>query len=350
MFRSDKGNALIWVLERMKLGKSTVIVLKRLALWVSILSIWCPIYAASPISISDAQEEYAIGRSLQILRDPTGNLTLDDVRSSKASGSWQASTSDEPNYGFLDDAVWLKFTVVNHSQSQTQWFLEVNYPLLNHIELYRPNGLGGYSKTLTGDHHHFDTREIDYRNFSFTLDLPYAEERTFYLRAKSDTLLFPMKISSPKSFSEKKLLEAFGYGGYYGLMLVMVLYNLFIYFSVRDINYIYYSLYISSYIVFQFSVTGFSFQFLWPSHPHWANVNIAFFMGTSLFWLLMFSRRFLETKKISPLSDKIFAGLMYFALFVAVFSLILPYGPMIKMANIMSLVNSIAVLFQTTIH
>ena len=64
-------------------------------------------------------------------------------------------------------------------------------------------------------------------------------------------------------------------GAFYGVMLVMILYNFFIYLSVRDSAYIFYILYISSVTVTNLVISGAAFQHLWPNSPTLANIAFA---------------------------------------------------------------------------
>ena len=66
-------------------------------------------------------------------------------------------------------------------------------------------------------------------------------------------------------------------GGFYGLMIVMIIYNLFLFFTIRDFSYLYYCLYITSYLGIQSNMSGLSYEYLWSNNPWWGNHSAAFF-------------------------------------------------------------------------
>ena len=63
---------------------------------------------------------------------------------------------------------------------------------------------------------------------------------------------------------------------FYGLMLVMAVYNTFIFFSVRELDYLYYALYVTFYTLFQFTLNGFTFQYLLGNQMWLANQLLPF--------------------------------------------------------------------------
>ncbi|TBR21960.1 MAG: response regulator, partial [Candidatus Nitrosotenuis sp.] len=94
-------------------------------------------------------------------------------------------------------------------------------------------------------------------------------------------------------------------GLYYGALLVMCLYNLFIYFSVRDTAYLFYVSYIAFSWLTYFVINGLVFQYLWPAPPL---AGLGFAM-CALVCAILFSRSFLNTRETMPKTDKILLGL-----------------------------------------
>ena len=112
---------------------------------------------------------------------------------------------------------------------------------------------------------------------------------------------------------------------YYGIMLAMVIYNLFVLASLRKIEYLYYVLFIFSFLIFTMTQNGTAFQFLWPSFPWFAN----FCIPPVLCLLLIFAIRFTIIYLDMKIFDKIFYRLLFaFGIITALFviaSLFLPY-------------------------
>jgi hypothetical protein len=89
----------------------------------------------------------------------------------------------------------------------------------------------------------------------------------------------------------------------------MLVYNLFIYLSVRDTSYLYYILYIASFGLYQLSVNG-AAEYFWPDNPWWANAATPFFIGSAALFGSLFARSFLHTAQHSRWIDRLLLALV----------------------------------------
>ena len=94
-------------------------------------------------------------------------------------------------------------------------------------------------------------------------------------------------------------------GLYFGLLLGLLLYNLLLFVSVRDRNYLIYVLFVAGMAVFQAALTGLGTQFLWPGQL-WFGTH-APPIGTVLAatFGLLFARSFLSSAARTPRIDKL---------------------------------------------
>lgn len=119
-------------------------------------------------------------------------------------------------------------------------------------------------------------------------------------------MVTPLKVFKANESMESVTVENFLFGMYAGLMIIMVLYNLFVYFTVRDKSYLYYVLYIISVVLTQSTFQGYTFRYLWPGNPELERVSVmlmSIFVG---FASVAFLREFLNTRSIVPKLDKVF--------------------------------------------
>ncbi len=143
-------------------------------------------------------------------------------------------------------------------------------------------------------------------------------KKVFYLYIKSN---FPTQTTLSIG-TAKKILEAqhpfdVGIGIYIGIMLVMGLYNLFVFFSVRDKIYLYYVIYVFGICLTYTMFKGYSFEFLWSSSGK-VNFYIPVVSSFVVFFMLLFARSFLELKKNAPRLNKA----IFVLLFMTVVSMI----------------------------
>jgi len=106
---------------------------------------------------------------------------------------------------------------------------------------------------------------------------------------------------------------------FYGAMLIMAGYNLFLFFSLRDANYLYLALFIIFYSLSSAVRDGLAQQYLWPSLPDPSFV-LSFTMLTLIFQI-KFTTGILETRLRLPNFHRLFNGLVAICLVVGVVSI-----------------------------
>ena len=267
-------------------------------------------------------KEYPIGLSMEILTTNDKNLNWNEVKSLK---EFEESRILVPNYGFTRSVYWTRFHIKNETDNK-EWYIHISYPLLDKIEFYFHNSKKEWEKLTTGDTYSFAQRPIRERSFIFPIKLEKNKNYTFYFRFESQgTVQFPITIYSPTEFIKLKEKENLSLGAYYGILAVLIVYNLILFFMLRERGYLYYLLYIFFFGASQSVLNGLAFQYLWPDSPNWANKSLPFLGGFSLFWGLQFTRSFLNTTKNTPFFDKIILVLMGFMLLLMLSSFIFSY-------------------------
>lgn len=254
------------------------------------------------ITLDSNSTHYKLGKSLEILEDRNGTVKLDELLSKKYDDRFTRSRDDEPKFGYTSSSFWVRFKVENPARETKEMYFEIAYQHLDHIEFYSPYK-NYYTKNIAGFQYNFEDRPIHHRNFVFKI---YVEPgiSTYYVRIKSSSLVkFPMMLQTPEYFTESVILEYLLLGLYFGILLVMILYNLFVFFTVRDLSYLYYILYIISFMFFTLALTGLGFQYLWPHSLWWAKVSTPFFIFNGIFIIGQFIRTFLDLRKQSLVAE-----------------------------------------------
>lgn len=275
---------------------------------LSILSIFSDkINPRSITVLTEKLDEYPLGLALEIFRESKA-LPFELV---KVNGTFEESKQLIPNFGFTKDVFWVRFALENHSKAK-EWYLHLSYPLLDKVEFYEKDAsTQNWKIQKVGDSYPFSKREFSDRSFVFPLSLEKNKTTVFYFRIESEgTMQFPLIVYSPKKFLVHRVKEEFAFGIYYGILFVLVVYNLILLFMLKDIGYLYYLLYVINYGASQSILNGLAFQYLWPNSPYWANISLPCLGGFALFWGIQFTRNFLNTKKNTPLLDKLLIVLM----------------------------------------
>lgn len=261
-------------------------------------------HAQSGITVAADDRQINLGPSIEWIEDRDNQLTFENVKHLPES-AFQPGSHYTFNKGYTSSGYWIRFRL-NFPEEliNSAWLLEIPFPLLDYVDLYYPNKHDEYSVIQTGDRRPFKQRDLDTTNFVFKLR-PQQQNNVYYLHVNTqDSLQVPLFLWHTEHFPKHNAYVSGLQGIYYGIMIVMVLYNLFIYLSVRELSYLYYIGYISTFTVFQASIQGYGFEYFWPNYTTWANINIPFLGVLSLFFASLFARNILNTQSLFPKFDK----------------------------------------------
>jgi hypothetical protein len=255
--------------------------------------------AEAATTLTDEKIIVSLGMNSDILDDSSGALNISQVTSPEYAAGFRPSRETVPNLGWTRSAVWVRFAVKNLTFSDP-WVLEAAFPGMDNVELYVGEGSDWEVKEL-GRTLPFSSRSIINRKLLFQLSLPFGKERIFYLRYQNGGgMALPLKLYSSQRYQSCALEEQLVFGIFFGFMLVLSLYNLILYAKVRETGYLYYFMYISGYGLFQFSLYGLAYQYLWPTRAWWANHNVPFLLAFAFLCRLLFTMSVLDSKGNAP--------------------------------------------------
>ncbi len=282
--------------------------------------------AFAPVSLNPAIEKVDLASHLDYLEDRNRLLTLNDLLQQSPTGlNWQRSR-EIPNFGYTQSAYWFRISLDNLSRMDEPLLLEVSYPLLDSIRVFyvvKGRNLESYQ---TGDAYDFTGRPISHRNFVFPVPETSADEMEVYFRLESDgTVELPLVLWQETAFWEKEQPILIVKGAYYGIIMIMVIYNLFIYVSVREASYFYYVCYALFLVLFQLGIDGTAYQFLWPGSAAWHGVSFIIFSAFTLNFLCLFSNSFLKLQQRNLLASRAMLLGSIVMLICTAGALILPY-------------------------
>jgi len=247
---------------------------------------------------------------VEIYEDPTARLDLAQVLSSAGDRFVAPSPGRELAEGMSHSALWLRFRLeVSEPGRGTPWLLEVAKPNLDHVDLYiprrtEPGAQVSFVRKTAGDMTD-QPREVRFRTFVFRLPPDFASDSFFYLRLKSATSLnLPLLVWPEPAFLDQALKDLGLLSLIHGIIAAMILYNLFIFISLKDRAYLLYVLYISSILVYQLRFYGLT-SVIGDLPAGWGPRLIWLSLGSAFIWIPVFARNFLNTRALSPGIDKV---------------------------------------------
>ena len=231
---------------------------------------------------------------------PDNNLSADEAL---ASSDWQTLQGESPNFGYIRDTVWLRFPVAYPSSIN---LLEVRYAQLDKITFHLIEDGKIVKRIETGDHVPFSQRPILHRHFLFPFDQRPASNYQILLKVRTQgAMQIPVKLWNAQTFFEHSSTEEQIHALYYGILITVILFNLFIFVALKESVYLFYVLSTLSYLILIGSLNGATFQFFWPSSPSLQNQLMLLVVPFSLLLTLVFSRSFLKLRDTGPLLNRL---------------------------------------------
>jgi len=290
----------------------------------------------------DDKEVYSIGKDVAYFIDKSNKLTLEDIKTKK----FINHDKDIINFSFLQPTYWFTFKV-KYSQTQINqpWWLSIDYPHLDFLSLYILDDNNKIILHQKGGDLELSSNELIHHNsFIFSLPNSSSEVYTYYLRVQtSGSVLLPLQIISNSKLIENSNFAKILSGLYYGILLILMLYTLVTFLATKEKIYAFYILFILSYGLWQLSYDGLGILYFWGENYWMRDKATVFFIFTSTFFLLLFSKKLLKAKRHIPqYNNLLLEPLKYIALAGIIASVILPYKYMIVLGSLISIVVSIS--------
>ncbi|MBX3724170.1 MAG: hypothetical protein KF713_20150 [Turneriella sp.] len=231
--------------------------------------------------------------------------------------------------GYTSKAVWI---AIPFRGTGDPLVLEIT-SLIDNIRFVHLDERGKLLKGIdTGRDFPMHTRPVLHHSFVFPVTTVSEAPGFLMLRLKSQgSMLVPLKLLREGDFVKTDHREQFLYGLYFGIMLVMVLYNFFLFSATRDIAYLYYVLYILFFALFQFSIWGFAHEMLFPDHPVPAKYALPVGLHLATLFQLPFARQFFQARAVIPTLYKISFGFSVVTAVSLAAALVIPYRWFIMM-------------------
>jgi signal transduction histidine kinase len=254
------------------------------ALWLSVLAIT----AQGAVLTSETRQENLL-HSAQFLEDPSGALSLDDVRGmSQRFHPWTRGGTGL-NFGFTASAFWIRVPLQRAETAPKDWLLAMDYAKIYQLDFYPPSGPAVH----TGSSSAFSTRPYFDRFFVFPLEVQ-SQPDDLYIRVTSQyALTVPMTIWQPDAYRQEQQQFQLLQFMYFGGLIVLALYGLVIYLALRDARFLIYGAYIVTTGIGMFAGNGFGRQFIWPDAAAFDEVAQSAFFSLGAFFVVLFARKLL---------------------------------------------------------
>ena len=273
------------------------------------------------VEVNDiADERNFMPYELTYFIDTTNSVPFHDVSSNTFSDRFQRNSAYQNKDFKIDASYWIRLPIRHTVNTQKVWLLEFYDQTIDYLDAFVPQNDGSYKSISMGDKLPFGQRTLLHKNFEITLDMKSDTLMVYYFRVHSHGFAdVRIAFRSVNRFVYYALNEYFLFGTFYGMILIISLYNFLVFLAIKEIKNIYYILYILSVAAYAMSYDGIGFQYLWPNHPEWNDYATGVTLYSVILWSLIFTRRFLRTKAHAPILDRALLWMIIFrsAFFVA---------------------------------
>lgn len=311
-------------------------------LFIILLFLSKPILAQQIIPINDILDKGDFGKDVYVFQDSSSKLSFEQIR--KNPSLFKPNTPQVTNFGISQNTNWIRFELFNNSDFN-EVVLNLPNPIIDKVAFYFVRADGTIDSIRHDNFTPITNRQFNHQFYLHALPLKKQESVICYLKLNSNQqILAPVTLHSPKKVLSLISSSDTQTGIYLGIMIVMLLYNLFVYLSVRDKDYIVYCHYIFWVTITQATLLGFSHRFIWGNNI-WLSQHMMTLCGAmSGIATILFAQVFLRTKYFTPKLN--------FALNLSIVAYVISIGLLIanfrmeayQMVNFIAVIGSILVI------
>jgi class 3 adenylate cyclase len=304
------------------------------------------------LTLKTGQNSYVLGPYLEMLEDETGEWTIDDVAVEPLVNKFIPVNSRFVNLGLSESVFWFRYSVRSPAASEkdNRWFFKIDRCGLTDCKLYLPEHpvyqMHNDIKWQAFDQYQtpIDDQQKTIVCLPTIFPLPplTGKPSTFYVRIHNPDggLYLPFWISTENALRDSLKHKTLWLGIYYGIILALLAFNLYLYISLRETVQLFYIFYIGSVIFYFLFINGIFLAYFDNVILH-DRLNILA-LGLTIFWGTYFARSFLNTRKHARYMDYLLAAILIFA---AATLIITPFASLIFLNQITSLLGMMSPLF-----
>lgn len=254
-------------------------------------------YSLTPIDLAHGPEQFNLIEFAEVLAGADEDLTLDGAMDLAAQNRFVKLSTDYLAFPRFDYVIWLRFRIGDidkkGSTRDREWLVGLGSALFSEADLYVPPREKPFNV-------HRDSRLQ-------MLLLPdgLEKDQVVYLRLKNNIqFVAAPQLITHQAHHRSEWVDFLLFGMFYGAILAVLLFNLYLSISVKEKTYLLFALFLGSSLGWQFCIFG--HLDLYTDIELSTSMKIQmFFAGCSYLWASLFNRSFLDLKSNAPKLDKV---------------------------------------------
>lgn len=311
-----------------------------------ILTFLCFFQLKGQIILNDSILNKSVAYKASIYEDPKNEITLSSIIKNDTY-NFTELTKPLEIIDFTSSRWFIRFEVQNTGIARNI-LLETARPITNRVDLFEIQNGEIVQEWKSGDDRPFSEKTFKHRKNIFPINFEPNEKKSFYLILESDgeVINLPFIFWEDAAFDKTDYRNQLLHGFYFGMLAIVVFIFFFFYLMLKEISFLYYILYVFFQFMMQFSLEGFTFQYIAPNHPYWSNTSVLLSASGTLIFLIFYASNFLKLKKRNLKAYTYFKWIIAVLPLIVISSLIpgVPQALSYPVINIISLIATVSIV------
>jgi diguanylate cyclase (GGDEF)-like protein len=221
--------------------------------------------AQQVLRLSDSVASVDAWPAVTLQHDPEGKLGIAEAIAAR--DRFAKPVSAYATLGLRQKVVWLRIPVAIVAPSDDEWMLDVDYTLLNRIDVYVVHDGQVERHAELGNLRPFAQRPYAGRSHAVELELKPGQTYDLLMRIETQgSMILPISLSKPSVFHGRAIDEQMLQGLLTCLGLCLLFYSLLQWTSLRESLYVKYALLVLCSMMFSVHFFGIGAQYLWTDN------------------------------------------------------------------------------------
>ena len=254
------------------------------------------------------------------LKDSSNSMSIEQIANSKDF----KKNSNRFSLGYLPDTIWIKVDIKNQS-SKEDFILSINEHFYEKANMhYFDESKKLWEVSENGVFIPIKQRDIQTSKLAFNLIIPKNNSQTIFIELKGKYPYFGnIAVYSKDYFFSNNLLGIDSFFIFqFGILIIIIIFNLFLWSSLKEKVFIYYVGYSTFALVYLINISGLLAYFDLQKYMY----KLHFFVAISIVFLALFSIEYFEAKKYFKPAVNILKGLSLL-LFIFASLMMFVYSP-----------------------
>lgn len=299
--------------------------------------------ASPPLSASPSQASYSLAPYSAFWHAAESSVTIDDLLGQPRPFT-PTHQAQELNFGYTRGDVWLHTQVRNDSPEAQRWIVEFEYPFLDYVTLYT---LRQQRRDVqqSGSAVPVEQRALAHRQAVFPLELAAFETVTLYTHvAASGSKMLSYNLLTPERFYTQNDRHNFWLATYFGMLLAMGLYNLLLFFGLKERVFLHYSLFVAGFGLAILAFNGIGTLMFWSFLGENTSRLVALGFTFASAMATLFAQSFLNTEAYCPRWHQVLNTFRSYCWLAVIASLLLPIPAALHLMDVTGFMAALLLL------